>query len=63
MIQGTGDTIVSPRVSQEYTDAMNKNNVDLTVEFITDADHAFSKLPHRIKLLSLTADWLEKRLK
>ena len=63
LIQGTGDTLVAPSVSQEYIDAMKRSNVDLTVEYIADADHGFSKLPHRIKLQGATADWFEKRLK
>jgi dienelactone hydrolase len=62
LIQGTADTAVPPAVSQEYVDTMRRHNVDLSVEMIGDADHVFSKLPQRTKLLDTTVGWLENHL-
>ena len=61
-MQGTGDKTVSPGISQEYIDAMNRINGPLTVKTIEDADHVFNDPIWRDELASIVGDWATEKL-
>ena len=62
IVQGTGDTIVTPEVSQQYADQLAACGSPIEQQLIEGAGHAYSELPHREELLTLTCDYLQNAL-
>jgi len=62
LVQGTGDTAVTPAVSQAFVDAMTAARIPVRHELIEGADHGFSSPSWRTKLIDVTASWFAETL-
>lgn len=62
VVQGTGDTAVTPAISGEYVTALRAGGAAVTVETIDGADHSFAHPDWRAQLLKIVPRWLVQRL-
>jgi uncharacterized protein len=63
VVQGTADTSVTPAVSQEYADAMQKAGITTKTVLVPDGDHVFSKQPWQRAMIAAASTWLSETLK
>jgi dipeptidyl aminopeptidase/acylaminoacyl peptidase len=63
IVQGTGDTAVTPQVSGEYVDALRQAGVNPQVMLIDDAGHTFNHPDHRRQLYDAVTAWMGEQLR
>ena len=62
VVQGTGDTAVSPDVADEYVQAMRRANVPVELVSIDKADHAFTAPPFRRRVVESVVQFFTANL-
>lgn len=62
LIQGTGDTAVSPEVSDQYVQALRRTNVPVAVEQVPGANHGFTHPHWRAHLTRRVVEFLQQQL-
>jgi len=62
LIQGAEDTAVPPDVSQAYVDELQRSNVPVRHDLISDANHVFSTPAARERLVDTVVDWFAEAL-
>jgi uncharacterized protein len=62
VVQGTADTSVTPAVSKEYTDALDKAGIANKTVLVEGGDHIFSKQPWQRAMIQAVAQWLPGNL-
>lgn len=62
LVQGTGDTVVKPEVSQRYLEALKSASIPADVRLIDGADHGFATPHHRREVVEALVSWLASRL-
>ncbi|MBI1336580.1 MAG: alpha/beta fold hydrolase [Phycisphaera sp.] len=62
IVQGTADTAVTPAVSEKFHQRMAQAGVPVTYHTIPEADHSFSQITWRTRLLDLVPGWLARQL-
>lgn len=62
LVQGTGDGVVPPAVSEQYVTRMQAAKVPVRHELMAEADHVFGKPAHRPRLIELVSGFFAEQL-